>query len=47
MSTKYDLNKMLEEIEEDEKLEKTPKNIHLSQNEIKRMVAEKREGETP
>lgn len=41
MHEKYDLKKMLEEIEEDETLDQRPKNREASQDEIKNMLAQR------
>ncbi len=48
MSKKYDLKKMLEEIREDEEDENSQveKETTVSQDEIKKMLARKRKGDT-
>lgn len=42
MTPKYDLKKMLEEIEEDKKVFESKPNYWVSQEEIKKLVAEMR-----
>ncbi len=42
MSQRYNLNKLLKEIEEDEALDGNPRNIRVSQEDILRMVENKR-----
>jgi hypothetical protein len=42
MPEKYDLNKMLAEIEEDEAVDKADKGTKLSQEDIRKLVMEKR-----
>ena len=44
MSEKYDLNKILEEIKEDEKYGQTSKGMKASQNDIKKILKKKEEG---
>ncbi len=44
MFEKYDLKKMLDEIKEDEKLRLDTKDVKVSQDEIKKMLAKKRKG---
>jgi hypothetical protein len=46
MTRKYDLNRMLKEIEEDQRVEKK-KHQQLSQSEIRRMFADKRQKREP
>jgi len=45
MFEKYDLKKMLAEIKEDEKLHSDSKDVKVSQDEIEKMLAQKRKGE--
>ena len=47
MPEKYDLLKMLAEIREDEKLHSGTKEAKVSQDEIKKMLAEKRKAKKP
>ncbi len=44
MTEKYDLKEMLAEIKIDEALERETKDVKVSQDEIKRLLARKREG---
>jgi hypothetical protein len=44
MFEKYDLKKMLDEIKEDEELRSDTKDVKVSQDEIKKMLAKKRKG---
>ena len=44
MFEKYDLKKMLDEIKEDEELRSDTKDVKVSQDEIKKMLATKRKG---
>ena len=38
MAEKYDIKKMLKEIEEDESLENGPRNLKISQDDIKKLI---------
>ncbi len=44
MFEKHDLKKMLDEIKEDEELSSDTKDVKVSQDEIKKMLAKKRKG---
>ena len=44
MFEKYNLKKMLDEIKEDESLRSDTKDVKASQDEIKKMLAEKKKG---
>jgi hypothetical protein len=47
MLEKYDLKEMLDEIAEDEAIASGSKDVKVSQDEIKKLLAKKRKGEKP